>query len=519
MGAMAQREYLIEMDVRVDGAGTIRTLCYSVYGFNSEPFDASPNVHYAPRLLRPGVLSQSLYMPGSTGGSSRSGFGGVQLSNVDGGLDALIDYGFAGNEIRILVALRGARYADFKRLCTGVMEQPVFDWNSISISVRDKQSELSSRKLQANLYLGTNSGSPMSGAEGTANDIKGSRKPLVFGQVSNVRAVRVNTDRNIYQVHDGLLSSISAVYVAGVALTAGAVYPDYATMESTAPAAGQFRALPALGLFRIDAATSGQVTADATQGTTSADRTVAQMMRSIALRAGLTAAEISSADVTALDALCPQALGAYFDGMPLSGAEAMDMLARSVGAWWTFDPAGVLRMGRLALPSGDPVRELDTSNVMSIARLRARDEGAGVPAWRINVKHSRNWTVQTTGLASAVTAARAAYLSGDGLVASANDATVQAQYPLAVERSFDTLMVNAGDAATEAARLLTLYKSRRDMLVVRARLDLATADVVRPGAVVRLTWPRYGMNSGKLFTVLGVNSDYQTDSVEYTLWG
>jgi hypothetical protein len=50
----------------------------------------------------------------------------------------------------------------------------------------------------------------------------------------------------------------------GVALTRGADYPDQATMESTAPSAGQYRVWSAGGCFRLGSAPAGKITVDLT---------------------------------------------------------------------------------------------------------------------------------------------------------------------------------------------------------------------------------------------------------------
>lgn len=514
-----EREYLIEMTVCTDGAGTTSTLCYSVFGFNSEPYDTLPNRHYAPRVIRPGVLSMTLFSPGATTGQSKVGFGGVQLANVDGGLDGLIDYGFAGCPIRVLTGDRGALYSTFTVLLTGVMDQPVFSWDTVSIAVRDRQNLLAQKKVQTTVYAGTNSGSPLTGAEGTAANLKGKRKPIIYGTVQNVTAECVNTDRNIYQISDGAVQTISAVYVAGVAKTVGTVYPDYATMESTAPAGGSFRALPSLGLFRLDANTSSQVTADASQGATAANRTAAQIISALAQRAGLTGSDISAADIAALDAVCAQELGLFIPGdTDMMTTAAMDVVASSVGAWYGFDLTGLMRVGRVQIPTGTPVASFDTTTILSISRRISSNEGAGVPAWRVNVLYQPNSTVQSAGL-GAVTALRLGYIVDPALKVTAEDTTVKNQYPLAVEMTFSTTMVSATDAANEAARLLALYKTRRDTLSISVRLTPALARALVLGSTISVTVPRYGLSAGKLFTVIGYAADYERDTVDLTIWG
>ena len=70
-----------------------------------------------------------------------------------------------------------------------------------------------------NLYGGTNV--LPNGADGVTTDLKGSRKPRLFGTVLNIVPVCVNTVLLIYQVNDGPVHSIDAVYSRGAPVTAG----------------------------------------------------------------------------------------------------------------------------------------------------------------------------------------------------------------------------------------------------------------------------------------------------------
>ena len=96
-----------------------------------------------------------------------------------------------------------------------------------------------------NFYLGTG------GTEG-GDDLKGKPKPLCFGQVFNVPAVPVDTANLIYQVHDGIINSVTAAYDRGVALNkVGGV-----------PAAGEYSDDLANGTFTLGGSPTGTVTAD-----------------------------------------------------------------------------------------------------------------------------------------------------------------------------------------------------------------------------------------------------------------
>ena len=93
------------------------------------------------------------------------------------------------------------------------------------------------------------------------------------------------------------------------------------------------------------------------------------------------------------------------------------------------------------------------------------------------------------------------------------------RYKLSGELRRDTLLVTQANADTEAARLLALYKERRDTFKVRARLSADEVENIDLGQVVRLTWPRYGLDGGRLFVVTGLRQDFERDAVEVTLWG
>ena len=244
------------------------------------------------------------------------------------------------------------------------------------------------------------------GIDGT-DDIKGSAKPLVFGPVYNITVKEVNTSKLIFQVHDDV-AAIPAAYDMGVPLPQGTDYTDESDMETNAPSAGTYRVWSSAtyGTFaRLGSSPAGSLTFDVVEGATAADRTAAQIAKRMALR-GISSGEISSADITALDAKNSAEVGIYIaDGSTFTIREALDQVLGSIGAWYTFDIDAVLRMGRLELPTGEPdVTLTDGGNAISIERIASNDAGKGVPPWKVNLQYEKNWTVQSASdLAGSVT--------------------------------------------------------------------------------------------------------------------
>jgi|GEM_PF-5293524 len=391
---MEETIYLIEATVYDPAIAGTKVLRYStgvgyVYG----------GQYYEPRVLHPGRLKRMLFGDGTTRGASTIGFGEVVLVNSDGGLDDLLLYGFDGRNLMIKRATAiGAVLSAVVTLAACSMEQPTSAWDEVAIRVKDRQQELNV-PLQTVKYGGTNA--LPDGIDGT-EDIKGQPKPLLFGVVKNATPVCVNTSRLIYQLNDGALYEISAVYDKGVSLVAGAAYADQADMEANEPDPGQYRVWLAGGVFRLGATPAGQVTADAAESSFTVAKSAAYLIPRLAVRAPtLAEGDVVGADVAALYAANGAAVGLYA-AAETTIAAALDQVAASIGAWYAFDGSGQLRMGRLDAPTGPPVSTLTEDDVLSVERLATNDEGRGLPAWRATVGYDRNWSAAPGGWAEGI---------------------------------------------------------------------------------------------------------------------
>lgn len=488
--------------------------------FSSEPFvtgaaDTPAHTAFLPRIQQPALLQRACFTRGATGGASTVGYGELVLANNDGALDAWIAAGFDGRPILLRCGQAGAAYPDeWATVLTGTMAAPGWEWTSVALRLRDRQAELD-QDLQPTKYLGNNA--LPAGLEGV-EDLQDQPKPRCYGTVYNIPAVLVNSSRLIYQVNDGAVNAISAVYDRGAALTVGATYASQAAMETTAPAAGSFRAWLAGGYFRLGSTPAGLISADVTQGATAADRTTAQILKALALQAGIASGAIHSGDVAALDAACPAEIGVWWD-QEVSALRAMDTVAEAAGAWYGFDALGTLRMAQLAAPTGEPVAELTPWNLLKLEIQTTADGAHNVPVWRVEIQYAVNYSVQTADLAGSVTAARRGWLAQPFRVAAAQDAGIKTVHPLSEPLIVETPLVSAASAASEAARRLALYGVRRDRVRVVVRLDAATLAALQLGSVVRLTHPRYGYGDGPLFRILALQLDLRLNRAELLLWG
>jgi hypothetical protein len=505
--------YIVEITAAIDAAGTTTVLRYASKPYTTNPTDTPANTFYDDRITNPASISRSLYSNGTTSGASRVNYGAVELSNVDGGLDSILNYSFDGRSLVIKIGNEGDAYSAFATILNGTMEQVEFTFSKVTILARDKLA-IVDMPLQTTLYAGNNA--LPDGVEGVA-DIAKSPKPLLYGQVFNIAPIMVNSSKLTYQINDGAIQSVGNVYDKGIALTSGADYANVTTLHAASPASGTFITCLALGYIRLGAVPTGLLTCDATQGAASSNRTVAQVLKAMALKAGIASGDINASDVTALDTANNSVIGIWIDGAD-SAMVAMDKVAQSIGAYFGFDALGSLRMGLFTAPTGSATLEIDINNILSIEHGRTNDTDKGIPAWRVNLTYQKNYSVQDFDLAGAVTAARRSVLSLPALTKSAEDTAIKTQYALAPTIEKESLLVDATAAQTEATRLLNLYKTSRDLYTVTIALDLTTT-LPDLNNIVNITMNRFGLNSGKLFKIIGIESDYSKNRATLTLWG
>lgn len=528
--------YLAELGATVDAAGSFAWLRFSSGTGYAHP--SAPG-YYAPRILQPANFRRDLFAEGKIGGASRPGFGELVLINVDGGLDPLIGYGFAGLPFVLKLGDEGQPYDSFVTVLAGTLEQPSFSWTDVRLRVRDRQA-LFDQPLQTNRYGGSNS--LPNGLDGVAGDLAGRPKPLVFGKVRNIAPPCVNTARLIFQVNDGAVASIDQVYDRGLALTAGSVYTSQADMETNAPAAGYFRAWLAGGYVRLGSSPAGTVTADVTEGASSADRAAGAIVdRIVTGPGGLSAGDLVTADFTALAAAVPATVGLWV-GDDQTIARSLDLLADTIGGWWGFDRFGQFRLQRIVGPAATPALTfrnfaraaaagLTDADIVTIDRVPTNDPGRGVPSWRLTLGFARNWTVQASDLAGAVAADRREWLKAACRFVAVEDATVQNRYPTSPEIWFGpsgdgrtamgeaSLFDDETDATTEAARRFALFSVRRDRLKLKVRLEPDLIGALDLGSTVAVDLPRFGFAGGAHFIVTGMEYDAAGRLCDLELWG
>ncbi len=215
---MAVREviYLTVLEVFDIAARQDVKLFFSNVGLASTPSDFPENTFFDPRIIRPIRIQRNMFAPGRTFGPSQVGLGDLVLTNADGGLDFLDDYAFDGRRITQYRGRRGAGGKFKQVLVASIAGKPILTRDKFVLKVRDRQTDVDV-EVQATKYGGGNA-LPL-GLDGVASDLRGKPKPFLVGKVINIAPPVVNTSKLIYQVHDGVIASLDAVYDRGVNLS------------------------------------------------------------------------------------------------------------------------------------------------------------------------------------------------------------------------------------------------------------------------------------------------------------
>lgn len=491
---------------------------YATAGYTTTPGDSPANVHYEGRVLGIGSISRSMFAPGQSGvranPRSEVGVGVITLANVDGELDSLFDgsVSFRERKIEIYAVEDGAAYATATLVLRAVISQAALRADTVEISIKDRLYELSSDH-STSTYGGANV--LPDGVDGTA-ELAGKVKPLVYGKVFSVAPPCVNTSKLIYHLSDRALVSVDAVYDGGLEVTAGATYADQATMESTAPSAGQYRAWLAGGMIRLGTSPVYQITADCTADS-AGNSTAAQLLNTLARSRGID--DISATDVAAMDVLNSAVLGVLVDGG--STLDAMDLVARSVGAYYGFDRRGVLRMRRYSMP--DASGALPVVAMWNTQALESVPNGEDVPTQTVRIQYARYWQPIGAGeFAGAVTEDARADLSKEWRTAEYDMPPNPNPYqrPLVAER--ETVLTTEADALAEAARLHGMTAGvRRTFMASGVSLDDPLLTELDIDDSVELRWSRFGLGEliGTPMLVIQMDEDLIERRADLILWG
>lgn len=492
--------WLLKIEDALDDQGAVKTLRFASGAY----FDPEG---YA---WRTGIQQAGLYQAGMFAGdiirnASRSGHGETTLINTQGRLDYLADYAMDGR-VAVLYLAHDDRVSEVLR---GTVARVGFERNLISIKLRDP-AELLQQPHPMARYAGTNVAPD--GLEGTDDDIGGTIKPRLYGEVRSAVPVLVNSQKLIYQISDAACEVVN-VYDNGVPLDFDGDYASLAALENTGPAVGQWQDWQPPrgkwrrinGYIRLGVAPVGQITVDANAPETLAG----DVMAAIVSDAGQS---MHVGDVAALNAVGAVRMWVTDETPTLT---LIERIATSVGGYCRIDATGAVRAGVIT-PPGTPVLTLHDHQILTITRDSTGAGSNGLPTGEVVVEADPIETTQTD-LAGVVSEERRARLEKAVREAVANSAAAKARHPLADDLRIASRLATRGQGQAVADRVLGLLSPRRDSVSVEARVS--AAPTLRLGETLRVVTPRLGYADGRDFLIVGWRLDASRNRLSLTLWG
>lgn len=474
---------------------------------------------YAPRMEQPALITLSVLSATLFGGAAQNSYGEMTLVNIDGGLDYMAGYSFDGRDFALKMGEESADIATFTIISRAIIEEVSLEYSRVAIRLRDKTQSLDVPVQQA-LYLGDNV--LPNGLEGVS-DLKGQRKPLILGTVKNVSAVMVNSSKLIYQLSTAAISSTGLIIRdKGVPLSLEGYYSSESDMLSTSVTPGYFKVWLSGGMFRLGSSPAGTVTADC-QASDTPNSTANEIIQALVYTyAGIASDAATNSDLTLLNSDNNKPLGIFISG-EMTIMEAIDLVSKSVGAWFGFDYLNRFRVKTIKLPSGLTTFQLTEVEILSIERQSVSVGSSKSPVWQYALNYLKNHTVQDhDSLAGSVSAENRAFYAEEWRKQITSDPSVKTKHLFAESVVEDSHFINAADALAEANRRLTILKSPLVLLKVTVRVgfDLTVLSSLSIGNNVNVSYKRFGLNSAvKIFKIVSITADYRIGMIELGLWG
>lgn len=523
---------------------SIVTLYLSDAEYATQADDDPASQPFSDALVQPLALSASIVNPDGFSGIA-AGTGSIVISNGDGAYDFIEqERSLFGRSVEVRFGRRDDAYADHILLFRGRVVDYHLGESDLTISVEDNSYRLDT-PFSAASYAGTGV------ANSDANaDMAGKRKPVAVGSVSNLSPALIDAADSIFQAFTEDISQASfEVYANGVSVgsTGGAV--DYATIADLAGASSSDDLLTcvAQGAFRLPfVLNETQITCDVDNPPAASvgrfgllwqfhptewiiNSLVSVLLHTLIEIAGFEQSEIDDAafakfykSTMGLFGLPPRA--GYFMSHEES-KQVRDVVGELLSFQYLlgFNRDGRCYAGKFQVPSSAPVLRFDETSIRGRVERERLPDGLRPPPWRWRVGYGKNWTVMTDSVADGASTTFREFAASEYRVAVAEDEEILVDYPSAKERDAletyisGTIVTASAPAEADARRLLAMHGVPR---------SLYRFTVGREGALVRvgvdcveITYPRFGLDQGKMLRVVSREIDAANGTVELVGWG
>ena len=483
---------LTEIEARTPASVT-GTEYMATHPYISGPSDTDPNRIY--RAIVKALPSFTQKMNDVLIGRSTANLGTIQIAGSELTDSWLLDRTWIGRRVRLALGDADWSRDDFRAVWSGVIgDVRVQDTTTIIIEARDLQHLLSQPLNVGAVPTGPLASNPM---------------PVAIGTFYNAPAILVDDATHKYAVHDGNVSTITAVRDRGVSVA----FTDLGD-----------------GTFTVAALPNGRITVDGT-GAIGTDGTAlkraADIIRYLAVDVGpLTDDDLDIDSFVTLNAVCPQTLGYYSNAVGTNSIDAIDLVCATVGAFSAVTRDGKFYVKRFDF-DGYPVMTLADDRDIVLGGLRL--DKVLPPVRDIRIAGCRNfspstYTVGGSGSGVSETQTNTYSNSHKFWCRAKNASATQAAVPMprvlyrrsgggapvvsnttSDDGAYQSLFVDQADAQMEAQRRMRLWGFQRYLFSVACNVRPMA---LKLGDVVTLQHRRYGLSAGRNGVVVGIDERF-----------
>lgn len=497
--------------------------------FSNSGYTTSDGTQFNPIIKNIGGLTESI----SEDGSASLTFGDIELYNLNGELDYLLDnttYTWTNRSIKVYYGDPTWNYSlanipsTFLTIFDGVIDDiDSRDNTSINFRVRDKIERLNT-PVSVN-KIGTYGTTWPSGQQN-----KDTLRPIVFGEVFNVSPILINPATLEYvfscsnpdQVADGAQTSAFSQNGASESLLEirdnglpiyikGSVDYAGATVDETT------------STFKLLKQPAGTITCSV-QGvkksfvngvlqSTTYVNTIPSIIGVLAIEFGkagsrLTASEIETITFNTFNQTAE--VGIYLEGTE-TVISVCQQLASSLGAQLIMSRDGKLRLiqfGTALSGITTPVTSITTNDILYDSLNISRKLPIIAST---KLAYARNYTIQS-GLLSYIPNVNKENFETEWLTQTVTNITAASNNKLEADvDQKETCLISTADAAAEASRLNTYFSTQRTVYKFTGPVKLLGLVL---GQSVTLTHPRYNLSSGKTGQVISLSPNWISQEVE-----
>lgn len=464
-----------------DSGNSVGTLYFSNKPFGTTSTDTPANTIYTSCIVGGVTFSENIDLDGQ----ATIGFGDIELDNTNGIRDSLLNWVWTNKSVTIQIGDASWSKSQFYTIFSGyISDVDSKSRNSINLILVDKLQVLNTAVIETTVE---------SINPNAAN--KDELLPVCLGECFNVSPVLLLTAPNyVYQVNNTAIQEILEVR------DIGGIVPINTDLSN--------------GRFSLQRSPVGEITASIQGAKYGSPPTyynkIGKIIQNLLLNYGkkISATNINTQSFDNFDTTTDASVGIYLQNRE-NVLDICQKLASSVGGTLVTGLDGKFKLVQVnadytgneawsVSPSDMEERSFTISEKLSV-------QGA------IKLNYCKNWTVQTTGLAQGLKPEVAALFGKDYHSTTQLDVAVLNRYAQSTEPvAKDTYLLTTAKAASEASRLLNIYKTPRFIYTAVYYSHMLLCEL---GDIIKVTYPRFGLANGKYGTIVQINRDWLNGKV------